>query len=343
MPTQLTPEFFLLQALQTPVLDVRSPGEYRQGHIPGAFNVPLFDNEERARVGTTYVQTGREEAVELGLEIVKPKFGRFLEAAREIAPGKQLLIHCWRGGMRSESLAGFYEENGYDAGLLTGGYKAYRKYIRNEFSRPVKTILLGGMTGSGKTEVLHALAEKGQQIIDLEALANHKGSSFGHLGFDGQPTTEQFENDLFAEWDSIDISRPVWIEHESNSIGTVFLPDTFFSKMNSSLMFRINLPFSIRVKRIVNEYAMFPLELLENALSRIRMRMGTLAHKEALQALANRDFEKVAAITLEYYDKTYALALERHPVRKVIDVNLSNDEPSENADYIIKLTQDLAF
>lgn len=340
MPTQLTPELFLRQARHLPVLDVRSPGEFRQGHIPGAFNVPLFDNEERVKVGTTYVRTGREEAIELGLEIVKPKFGRFLEAAREIAPGKQLLIHCWRGGMRSESLAGFYEENGYNAGLLTGGYKAYRKYIRNSFSRPVKTILLGGMTGSGKTEILHALAEKGQQIIDLEALANHKGSSFGHLGFDGQPTTEQFENDLFAQWDSIEITKPVWIEHESNSIGTVFLPDTFVSKMNSSLMFRANLPFSIRLKRIVNEYAMFPPELLENALSRIRMRMGTLAHKEALQALANRDFEKVAAITLEYYDKTYALALERHPVRKVIEIDMEHDDAELNASILIgKLKQ----
>jgi tRNA 2-selenouridine synthase len=341
MPTQFTPELFLLQALQTPVLDVRSPGEFRQGHIPGAYNVPLLDNEERAKVGTTYVQTGKEEAIELGIELVKPKFGRFLESAREIAPRKKLLIHCWRGGMRSESLAGFYEENGYDVGLLSGGYKAYRKFIRNEFNRSVKTILLGGMTGSGKTEILHALAENSQQIIDLEALANHKGSSFGHLGFEGQPTTEQFENDLFAQWNSVDMTKPVWIEHESNSIGTVFLPDTFFTKMNGSLMFRINLPFGIRVKRIVNEYAQFPPELLENALSRIRMRMGTMAHKDALEALGKADFEKVATLTLEYYDKTYKLALERHQVRKVTDIFLENDDARTNAEIILKKAKQL--
>ncbi len=342
MPTQLTPDIFLHLAKNMPVIDVRSPGEYIQGHIPGAFNVPLFNNEERAKVGTTYIQTGREEAIELGLELVKPKFGRFLNAAREIAPGRKLLIHCWRGGMRSESLAGFYEENGYEAGLLVGGYKAYRKYIRGEFSRPLKTILIGGMTGSGKTEILHALAQHGEQIIDLEALANHKGSSFGHLGFDGQPTTEQFENDLFAQWETVDETKPVWIEHESNSIGTVFLPDTFFSKMNNSLMFRVNMPFGFRVKRIVNEYAQFPPELLENALSRIRLRMGTLAHKKALQALGNRDFDKVAAITLEYYDKTYALALERHPVRKVIDIDMENDAAESNADLLIQKLKQLA-
>lgn len=341
MPIQLTPDLFLQQAQQTPVLDVRSPAEFGQGHIPGAFNVPLFDNEERAKVGTTYVQTGREEAIELGMELVKPKFGRFLDAAREIAPAGKLLIHCWRGGMRSESLAGFYEQNGYDTGLLTGGYKAYRKYIRGEFNKPVKTILLGGMTGSGKTEIIQALAAKGQQVIDLEALANHKGSSFGHLGFSGQPTTEQFENDLFALWDSIDMTRPVWIEHESNNIGTVFLPDTFFAKMNSSLMFRINLPFGIRVKRIVNEYAQFPPDQLENALSRIRMRMGTLAHKEAIEALGKGDYEKVAAVTLDYYDKTYALALERHPVRQVIEIDLENDDIETNVAILLEKAKPL--
>jgi len=339
MPYLLNPDQFLKQAAKIPVIDVRSPAEFRQGHIHGAFNVPLFNDDERARVGTTYVKTGCVEAKNLGYTIVEPKFDSFLKAASEIAPAKQLLIHCWRGGMRSESLAGFYTENGYKAGLLRGGYKAYRHYIRQEFSRPCNTILLGGMTGCGKTEILGALASMNRQVIDLEALACHKGSSFGHLGLEGQPTTEQFENDLYALWDAIDDKEPVWIEHESNSIGAVFLPDTFYAKMNGSNMLRINLPFKIRVRRIVAEYASFPAAQLEDALLRIRLRMGTLAFREAVSALGIKDFEKVAEITLEYYDKLYALGLERHPVKNVVDIQLQGDDPEINAAIVLETAQ----
>ena len=221
-------EQFLLMARSLPVIDVRSPGEYRKGHILGAFNIPLFTNEERAEVGTLYVQTGKEPAINLGQEIAVQKTDYYLEEIAKAAPQKQALLHCWRGGMRSAKIATFYEEAGYRIFVLEGGYKAYRKYIRHQFSSGKPVILIGGYTGSGKTEILNNIHKQGHQVIDLEALAHHKGSSFGHLGQDEQPTTEQFENDLFAQWEKIDSLKHLWLEHESMKIGNVLLPDTFY-------------------------------------------------------------------------------------------------------------------
>jgi tRNA 2-selenouridine synthase len=332
------PANFIFLSAHLPVIDVRSPGEFSKGHIPGAFNLPLFDNEERAMIGTLYVQSGRDIAIKEGMELVGRKFSRFIGEIERLVPGKEMLLHCWRGGMRSESLAWFFEKLGYKVTLLEGGYKSYRRFIRQEFSKPVKIILIGGMTGSGKTELLNRIGV-GEQTIDLEAMASHKGSSFGHLGQDQQPSTEQFENDLFASWNSIDPGRLLWLEHESKQIGKIFLPDPFYAAMLNGILLKINLPVHIRVQRLVKEYACFDLSLLQEVVVHLKQNMGTLQSKLAMEALSRNDFETVAGILLEYYDKTYENALKNKPVRVVHTIELESADMEENSSRLLEFVK----
>jgi len=322
-------------ALRLPVIDVRSPGEFMQGHIPGAHNIPLFDNEERARVGTTYVKIGKEPAIELGKVIAGEKTDYYLNAIRDVAPDKKMLLHCWRGGMRSAKIAAFFAEAGYQVFVLEGGYKAYRGYIRKQFSSGRQIFLIGGYTGSGKTGILKEIIKLGHQIIDLEALACHKGSNFGHLGQNAQPTTEQFENNLYKLWSELDPLKPLWLEHESMSIGTVTLPDTFHAAMLNGTLFFIELPKDYRIKRLVDEYACFEKPVLQAVLEHLGQFMGTFQAREVLVALQNDDFEKVADIALTYYDKLYANSLVRRPVQKIVSLPLTAGSVKDHAEIIL--------
>ena len=332
----LSPEQFLQLAVRLPVIDVRSPGEYQKGHIPGAYNIPLFDNNERARVGTTYVKIGKEQAIELGKSIAGLKTDYYLDAIRDITPDKQMLLHCWRGGMRSAKIAAFYAENGYQIFLLEGGYKAYRNYIRQQFSSGRPVLLIGGYSGSGKTGILQEIGKSGQQIIDLEALANHKGSNFGHLGQKEQPTTEQFENNLFSQWAELEPLKPLWLEHESMSIGSIYLPDTFRTAMMSGILYFIELPKAYRIQRLVKEYACFEKPVLQAVLEHLGQFMGSFQAREVLLALQNDEFEKVAAISLAYYDKLYDNSLIRRPVNKIVKIPLTSGSVKEHAEIILK-------
>jgi tRNA 2-selenouridine synthase len=324
-------------APRLPVIDVRSPGEHLQGHIPGAHNIPLFDNDERARVGTTYVKIGKEPAIELGKIIAGEKTDYYLNAIRNVASGKQMLLHCWRGGMRSAKIAAFFAEAGYRVFVLEGGYKAYRGYIRKQFSSARLIFLIGGYTGSGKTGILKEIGKLGHQIIDLEALACHKGSNFGHLGQNAQPTTEQFENNLYALWADLDPLKPLWLEHESMNIGTITLPDSFHAAMLNGTLFFIELPKDYRIKRLVEEYACFEKPVLQAVLEHLGQFMGTFQAREVLLALQNDDFEKVADITLTYYDKLYSNSLVRRPVKKIVRLPLTAESVKEHAEILLKL------
>lgn len=334
-PETLTPEQFLLLALRLPVIDVRSPGEYLQGHIPGAHNIPLFDNDERARVGTTYVKIGKEPAIELGKIIAGEKTDYYLSAIKVVAPDKQMLLHCWRGGMRSAKIAAFFAEAGYKVYVLEGGYKAYRGFIRKQFSSGRQIFLIGGYTGSGKTGILAEIGKMDHQIIDLEALASHKGSNFGHLGQNAQPTTEQFENNLSSLWAELDPLRPLWLEHESMSIGSVTLPDSFHAAMLKGKLFFIELPKDYRIQRLVNEYACFEKPVLQAVLEHLGQYMGSYQAREVLLALQNDDFEKVADITLAYYDKLYENSLVRRPVQQVVRIPMESGSVKEHAEIIL--------
>ena len=336
IPQILTPEQFLFQAESLPVIDVRSPGEFHQGHIPGAHNIPIFDNEERARVGTTYVKIGKEPAIELGKSIAGEKTDYYLDAIRAVAPDKQMLLHCWRGGMRSAKIAQFYADAGYKVSLLEGGYKAFRGYIRKQFSTERPIFLIGGYTGSGKTAILKEIGKLSNQTIDLESLACHKGSNFGHLGQLSQPTTEQFENNLYAKWAELDPAKPLWLEHESMNIGSIYLPDTFRNAMLGGVLFFIDVPKADRIKRLVAEYACFQKSDLQSVLEHLGVYMGSYQSHEAMLALQNNDFEKVADLTLSYYDKLYENSLSRRPVRSIVKITLPSGSVASNAEIILQ-------
>jgi len=245
---------FLQLRTQRPVIDVRSPAEYAQGHIPGAVNIPLLNDEERVLVGTDYKQKGQQAAIRTGFRLVGPRLEGIVETAAAVAQGQEVLVHCWRGGMRSNNFCQFIGMAGISSQALEGGYKAYRTLALDSYRIPMKIILLGGCTGSGKSEILRALKEQGEQVLDLEMLANHKGSAFGGLLQPPQPTTEQFQNNLFENILRLDVERRVWVEDESIAIGKIFLPVDLWQQMTQSPLVLMEVDKSIRVQRLVNEY-----------------------------------------------------------------------------------------
>jgi tRNA 2-selenouridine synthase len=248
-------QFQMYQAFQPDpdfvLLDVRSPGEYSRGHIPGAISFPLFSDEERAVVGTIYKQQGKDEAVLEGLRIVGPKMAGFVEEAARLSPNKKVMLQCWRGGMRSASVAWLLQQAGFETRLIKGGYKSYRNEIHHYLNQAFPFIVITGPTGSKKTKILQALRDKGEQVIDLEALANHKGSAFGALGMAPQPSIEQFENLLHVELLAMDFSRRIWIEDESRKIGTVVVHEPFWKHIKSVPVLLVNLSIQERIQFII--------------------------------------------------------------------------------------------
>ena len=236
------------------VADVRSENEYAAGHIPGAHNLPLLNNAERVAVGTDYKQIGRDAAIRTGLRLVGPRLEELVNAADQLAGNRELIVHCWRGGMRSRNFCVFAAMAGVKTLQVNGGYKAYRQAAVDSFALPFPFLVIGGKTGSGKSDLLRALAAEGEQVIDLEALAHHKGSAFGALLQQPQPTTEQFQNELFETILKLDLKRPVWIEDESIAIGKIFLPEILWRRKKESPVVRIEIDKSIRIDRLVNEY-----------------------------------------------------------------------------------------
>lgn len=332
---KLNAEDFLKKGQTTVIVDVRSPGEFTEGHIPGAVNIPIFNDAERAEVGTLYTKNGRQPAIEKGLEIVGPKMAEFVRYARQLAPSGKLLVHCWRGGMRSESMAWLFERIGIECSILTGGYKAYRNFLLEKIGDLPHLIVLEGHTGSGKTEILQNLKSMGEQIIDLEAQAHHRGSVFGGIGQLQQPTTQQFQNNLFGEILALDNKRRIWIEGESQTIGRVFLPDPLWNRMNLALNIEIVVPREERIKRLVDEYGNHPKDLMINAISSISKRLGEQRMNEVLQDYHEDKLALVADKLLDYYDKTYLFSREKYKL-KYYEILLPGGDAKANAKIILE-------
>lgn len=307
-------------------IDVRSPSEYKKGHIPHVVNMPLFNDEERAIVGTLYKQTGRSEAIERGLEIVGLKMAEFVRYVKPLVRDNKIFVHCWRGGMRSGSVAWLFDTMGYEVYTLAGGYKSYRHLVIEKLGQKAAYIIIGGRTGSGKTEMLHQLREQGEQILDFERIANHRGSAFGALGEPAQPTTEQFENDLYVEFAKLDQAKPIWLEDESKNVGTCYITNGMWANMRTAPMVVIDLPTEVRVKRLVNDYGENFISGLEDSIRKIEKRLGNEAMKEALQKLEERDLSAVARIVLRYYDKAYDHSLIGKDKELITRISFETDD-----------------
>ena len=326
---------FLQLAKVHPILDVRSPGEFVHAHIPGAHSLPLFTDEERKVVGTAYKQENRKIAIKIGLDYFGVKMRKMVQEVEELFVSLQpvvskkkrlqvdpsipetsqsILVHCWRGGMRSAGVAWLLDLYGYKVYSLAGGYKAYREWARAQFEKPNKYTIVGGYTGSGKTLVLKELKQLGHLTIDLEGLANHKGSAFGAMGEKPQPSQEMFENLLaekIAELSSIqhDKINEIFLEDESQRIGQLSIPNNFWIQMRNSKVLFLDIPFEERLVYLTEEYGKFEKEPIVNAIIRIQKRLGGLETKLAVNFLIENNHKECFRILLNYYDKQYEKGL----------------------------------
>lgn len=322
-----------------PIIDVRSPAEFTHAHIPGAHNIALLENDERAEVGILYKKSGRQAAILKGLDIIGPKMSGIVKKGLAISPRRRLRMHCWRGGMRSDSMAWLLSTAGFDVKILEGGYKNYRLFIREQLSSDAKYIVLSGKTGSGKTKILQAMKNMEQQVLDLETMANHKGSSFGALGEQPQPSTEQFENNLYDAWKNLDKSKPIWLEDESHFIGKVAIPEPFFAKMRNCCVIRVEMPLELRVNRLVEDYAGFPKKELIDATERITKRLGGQHAKHAIESIERGDFKSAIEIVLYYYDKAYNYGLSKREEEKIHHIDVETTDALENARKILAFAE----
>lgn len=340
MITRAKVEAFVEAGRKFPILDVRSPGEFANGHIPGAHLFSLFDNEERAEIGTLFKQVGQLEAITRGMDIIGPKVGKmFAEGIALVKDGK-ILVHCWRGGKRSEAVAGLLNVAGMHVILLEGGYKQFRNWVLQQFKKPWPFLVVGGKTGSGKTDILHALGAMGENIVDLEELADHRGSAFGRLGATRDVTLPQFENDI--AW-NLTALKPgmIWLEDESRNLGGLQIQNDLWIQKVSAPMFMVELPRKVRMERLMKDYGNFSKTELEGAIMRLQKRLGGLRTTETVQALHAGDSEKVMDILLEYYDKSYFHPTEERKSRKVIPMAFDHFDAEEIAARLIEESKQL--
>lgn len=340
MLSVITIQEYICLAIPVPLIDVRSPGEFAKGHIPGAVNIPLFSDEERAQVGTVYVQESRDKAMALGYSYVNPKLEWYIAESKRVAPGMSVAVHCWRGGMRSQAFAEHLQSHGFSqVYVIKGGYKAFRRYVLGFFEQAFRLIVLGGYTGSGKTQILKEIGKKGRQVVDLEALACHKGSAFGGIGQAPQPSVEQYENILFDTLRKLNPEVPIWVEDESHGIGKARIPMAFFRQMRNQKLLFLDIPKEIRAQHLTDEYACFGDDALALAIRGIAKRLGYDNEKNAQQLLSEKNYFEVAMLVLHYYDKAYQRgASERNP-QQVEHIELSGMDYNKNADIIIKFVE----
>lgn len=350
---------FMELAKHHPVIDVRSPGEYDHAHIPGAHSMPLFTDEERKIVGTTYKQQSREQAIKTGLDFFGPKMRKMVEKAESLVKRQELgvnslindselptkdsrvfLVYCWRGGMRSAAVSWLLDMYGFKIYTLTGGYKKFRNYTLETFKLPFQFKILGGYTGSGKTETLKHLEKAGERVIDLEELAKHKGSAFGNIGLPKQPTQEMFENLLGCELRAHSLASKLWLEDESQRIGLVNIPNEIWANMRRSPIHFLDIPFEERLQHLTEEYGGLDQQQMIDAIGRVKDKLGGLNAKNAIQLLEEGNTPESFRILLKYYDKHYFKGLHnREGLNSLLHTVECKTVTPENANRLVAETQ----
>jgi tRNA 2-selenouridine synthase len=334
---KITIQDLLTTYADLPLMDVRAPAEFEHGHIPGANSLPIFSNDERAQVGTTYKQQGHDAAVLLGFDITGPKWSGFVQQALQHAPAKKIAVHCWRGGMRSGAMAWALDFSGFEVYLLEGGYKSYRNRVLGQFEKEYSLQLIGGMTGSGKTALLQALGKKGEQIIDLEDIAQHRGSTYGTMNCLVQPTQEQFENNLAQQLSLLDPGKKIWMEDESSMIGKCLIPRPLWKQMRDAAFINISIPFEERVQTLVDEYGCLDKAFLVECTERIWKRLGPEQTQQAVLAIQEDRMHDFVQQVLRYYDKTYTTGLQNRSPGTVVSVVFDQMDIETNANQLLEI------
>lgn len=335
---------FLQQCSGHLLIDVRSPGEYAHACIPGAVNLPLFTDEERRVVGTAYKQQSREDAIKIGLDFFGPKMRGMVEEVekrcQEFASSSlkgDVFVYCWRGGMRSAAVAWLLDLYGFAVKVLAGGYKTFRQSVLDTFTFPYPFQVIGGYTGSGKTELLLELKKRGEPVIDLETIASHKGSAFGNIQMPPQPAQEMFENLLALGLQKHQQAGHIWIEDESQRIGLVNIPGALWERVRQSPVYFLEVPFEERLRHISQEYGSSDKERMISAIQRITKRLGGVETKNAIQFLQNGQPTECFRILLKYYDKHYLKGLHNRQNLPALLTHLPCSKTgADNVDLFIK-------
>lgn len=324
-------------------IDVRSQAEYSDSHIPGAVNIPLFTNEERAKVGTVYKQIGKQAAIELGIRLTAAKLPDLIQHTRNVAHEREVVLYCWRGGMRSKSMATFLDLAGLPVFRLDQGYRGFRSYItrRLESARLKGVgIIIHGMTGTGKSQLLRKLANAGEPVIDLEFLAGHKGSAFGSIG--ETPNNQRtFDALLVASLDRIGDPPHVIMEAKSQRIGRTTIPDFLWNKRFGAIHVRLETPMAIRVARILQKYVVDDAHFstkVERAFTSIEKRLSTADKQLGWAAIHNRHYAQLVELMLEkYYDDRYREAMKRYtdPI-----ISLPGEDLDKCKDMVLEIAKD---
>lgn len=326
-----------------PILDVRSPAEFAKGHIPKALNIPLFSNEERIIIGSLYKQKGKIAAIEKGLELTGPKLLSLNKQLNQITEQQDsIIVHCWRGGMRSYNMAWLFDLVGKKVFIIQGGYKSYRSLIQESlYNLPLKLLVLGGRTGSAKTEILRKMKLQGVQVLDLEELADHKGSAFGWIHREKEVGTEAFENQLFENLIQFNLEETIWVENESRRIGIAQIPEGIWQQMRNSPLIHLDIGMEFRLDHLVATYFDDNMDDLILSFEKIRKKLGHLKTDQAIQFVKSKNFREAARIALYYYDKTYDYGLTTRIQKQVHVLPIDHFDIQQIVHQILNFAQKL--
>ncbi|HEX7065588.1 MAG TPA: tRNA 2-selenouridine(34) synthase MnmH [Bacillales bacterium] len=330
----------------SPVVDVRTPKEFAEFRIPGAVNLPIFSNEERVQVGTTYTQEDPNSAKHLGLELVSGKLPELFQQIKALyeEKGERVIIHCWRGGMRSRTIVALMNSLGVPCCQLEGGIRSFRRLIVQELDVFAETaprfIVIEGLTGTRKTDILEHLRQEGYPVLDLEGMAGHRGSAFGAIGLT-QNSQKQFENLLWQRLHDLKNAPYILIEAESKRIGNVILPDFVLERKWSGARIHMSYPFQKRVKSLHEEYEPEKNEQeFRAAVARVEKRIDARIRKELDEAMEKRDYFQVISILLEsYYDPRYRFSADQYDT-PVVEIQMEHFQ--EGVDQVKRAIEELS-